>query len=67
MGQGQSRSNSSSEIKKATEELEKFSVEEVKLICAICREENTNFITRCNHNFHRECLKEWFDQHKTCP
>lgn len=28
-----------------------------KEICAICREENCNFETRCGHSFHEKCLK----------
>ena len=38
--------------------------------CAIClSDENLleGFITTCNHQFHVECLQQWFSKHNTCP
>ena len=38
------------------------------LVCLICREEEAEFLTCCNHNFHEECLKKWHMRIKNeCP
>ena len=38
------------------------------LICLICREEEPDFLTVCNHNFHKNCLKQWHKRIKNeCP
>ena len=40
-------------------------------ICSICLEEydNDNIISKlnCNHIFHKECIKEWFQKNNNCP
>jgi len=35
--------------------------------CVICKVNDINIQTNCNHNFCRECINEWYDKHKTCP
>ena len=38
------------------------------LVCLICREEEPEFSTWCNHNFHENCLKQWQGRTKNeCP
>ena len=38
------------------------------LVCMICREEDPDFSTFCNHNFHVDCLKQWHEIMKNvCP
>jgi len=39
-------------------------------VCIICREEMTASATKklpCNHIFHRNCLRSWFQRQQTCP
>ncbi|KFV67384.1 E3 ubiquitin-protein ligase RNF43, partial [Dryobates pubescens] len=40
-------------------------------VCAICLEEFTDGqelrIISCSHEFHRECVDPWLQQHHTCP
>ena len=37
-------------------------------VCLICREEEPNFLTCCNHNFHEQCLTNWHEIIKNeCP
>lgn len=39
-------------------------------VCIICREEMTASSTKklpCNHIFHRNCLRSWFQRQQTCP
>jgi hypothetical protein len=39
--------------------------------CSVClcdMDEKTKYVTQCNHEFHRACLKSWTDLHHTsCP
>lgn len=37
--------------------------------CLICRDESSDFLTRCNHHFHLDCLHYWFTKQKNeeCP
>lgn len=37
--------------------------------CSICREEleTEDFITRCGHNFHEDCIKDWVFKNSNCP
>ena len=51
-------------------------VKELGDFCAICLEDhslddvnkdNICMTTACQHFFHCECSKNWFEQHKTCP
>jgi len=35
--------------------------------CSICRENNCNIVTRCNHSFHFSCLCQWLQVRETCP
>jgi RING-finger-containing ubiquitin ligase len=35
--------------------------------CTICLEPNIDQITQCKHVFHKDCLKQWLTQHKSCP
>ena len=37
-------------------------------VCMICREEEPDFLTFCNHNFHEDCLKQWHKKiENECP
>ena len=37
-------------------------------VCMICRDEEPDFLTFCNHNFHKDCLKQWHKKIKNeCP
>ena len=37
-------------------------------VCMICRDEEADFLTFCNHNFHEDCLKQWHEIVKNeCP
>ena len=40
-------------------------------VCSICLNEfqcgETVCNLDCNHNFHKSCIAEWFDNHSTCP
>merc|ERR1719432_533256 len=39
-------------------------------VCIICREEMSASATKklpCNHIFHRNCLRSWFQRQQTCP
>lgn len=39
-------------------------------VCIICREEMAASATKklpCNHIFHRNCLRSWFQRQQTCP
>lgn len=35
--------------------------------CAICLDSNTNYITACNHHFHKKCIEEWYKIKPICP
>ena len=37
--------------------------------CSICREAlpDVAVYLPCDHTFHSECIKEWFNTHSTCP
>ena len=37
--------------------------------CAICLNNVTNdiFISKCNHKFHNNCIKEWCKKNNSCP
>jgi len=37
--------------------------------CAICLNNITNdiFISKCNHKFHNNCIKEWCKKNNSCP
>ena len=38
--------------------------------CSICMEsksEKENMKLKCGHEFHRECIGNWFKVNKTCP
>ena len=35
--------------------------------CIICCIEQSNIITRCNHQFCNQCLNSWYTINKTCP
>jgi hypothetical protein len=35
--------------------------------CAVCFEGGEGVALRCSHEFHRECVEKWLDQHSTCP
>ena len=38
--------------------------------CSICLREfqnNNNFEMPCGHNFHDDCILDWFDKKKNCP
>ena len=35
--------------------------------CIICKLNEINIQTNCKHNFCKECISVWYDQHKTCP
>lgn len=38
------------------------------LFCLICRESYGDFLPRCNHRYHLECLTAWFEKQKMeCP
>lgn len=36
-------------------------------ICGICREEHFDFVTRCKHHFHQNCLNQWLMKESFCP
>ena len=40
-------------------------------MCSICHEEWVYGVfycqTICNHQYHEDCLKQWFDKSKSCP
>lgn len=37
-------------------------------MCSICQEEVTSSSRlRCGHDFHTECIDQWFTVHPTCP
>ena len=38
-------------------------------VCIICREEMTTGCKKlpCNHIFHANCLRSWFQRQQTCP
>ena len=38
-------------------------------ICGICLDNirNNKFTTSCNHKFHEDCIKQWYNKKKTCP
>ena len=40
-----------------------------KDICSICREQMIEEVisTECNHKFHKNCIKEWFEHSLQCP
>ena len=45
-----------------------MSKSEYNQVCLICREEEPEFLTLCNHNFHEECLINWHEKIKNeCP
>ena len=45
-----------------------MSISENILVCLICRKEEPEFSTWCNHNFHENCLKQWQERIKNeCP
>lgn len=37
------------------------------VICGICRENECDFLTRCQHYFHENCLNMWGKLKKECP
>jgi len=42
--------------------------EEKSKECIICRESiEMGVLTICGHQYHQDCLKEWFKQHQSCP
>ena len=43
-------------------------MENTQEICAICKEENCDFETRCGHLYHEDCLESAvFSKNKICP
>ena len=41
---------------------------DASLTCLICREEEAELVTLCNHNYHKDCLKKWTERNKNkCP
>ena len=47
-------------------------IEELEILCPICldglkKEEMGVHKTSCGHYFHKECLREWRVEHRTCP
>ena len=41
--------------------------EDYENICSICKENFPNFLTRCKHHYHVNCLESWFNTHRNCP
>jgi hypothetical protein len=41
------------------------------LECSVCLKnfeiKDTICITKCNHNYHKECISKWFELNNTCP
>ena len=39
------------------------------LSCLICLEKYNHYkvILPCGHNFHNDCIMNWFDKEKSCP
>lgn len=33
--------------------------------CSICLSKNPNYTTKCNHLFHKKCLKKWLKKKST--
>lgn len=46
----------------------KYSEDITKETCAICHDENCDFIVeKCEHFYHRECLDKWCETASICP
>lgn len=45
--------------------LEPVTVE--KQICSICMDNNSNIITKCEHQYCDICIKKWLNKDNTCP
>ena len=54
-----------------TKKLNKTVIKDFEIPCAICMkdyEENDRIlITPCEHNYHFECISDWFRKHNQCP
>ncbi|XP_028397943.1 RING finger protein 141-like isoform X2 [Dendronephthya gigantea] len=35
--------------------------------CCICMERHSDVSLACAHSYCKECIHQWFDEHKTCP
>ena len=37
--------------------------------CAICWDDvyPANYVISCNHNYHYDCIKKWFERSNRCP
>jgi hypothetical protein len=35
--------------------------------CPICYDGVADYKTQCNHEFHKICLTNWYNTHRTCP
>ena len=50
---------------------EKILNEEIEIICSICLEDFQKYDKyiefECNHIYHKNCIKEWLQNHTNCP
>jgi hypothetical protein len=45
-----------------------FSMLEIEgTTCCICLDADCDYLTQCNHFFHKECLEKWIQQKEKCP
>jgi len=35
--------------------------------CTICLNSNSNIISKCNHQFCKDCIVKWYEKHNCCP
>jgi E3 ubiquitin-protein ligase SHPRH len=48
--------------------LRDHATDEQSRLCIICQDEiEQGVLTSCGHQYCKDCLKEWFVQHRTCP
>jgi hypothetical protein len=58
-------------LKIINKDLKEVLIEDSNLECSIClnkfSDNNKGYELKCEHIFHKDCIKEWMERSKTCP
>lgn len=58
-------------LKFMNKDLKEVLIEDSNLECSIClnkfSDDNKGYELKCEHIFHKDCIKEWMERSKTCP